>query len=226
MRVRACPRGPKHRRARALAIVALAVGLVGVAFPASAGAYVYWINWNQTTAQGSIGRANLDGTGANQNFITFPTGLEFEPRGVAVDGAHIYWGHGAIGRANIDGTGVDESFITAPHDAGAVAVDGSHIYWGYGNAISRADLDGTNISDHIAGGGVISVKGLAVYSSPASGGGHIFYADAANGEIGRANLDGARTTRTSSSRPVSGCSRNGRSMKGLRSTRPASTGHR
>jgi sugar lactone lactonase YvrE len=54
-----------------------------------------------------IGRANLDGTGANPNFITSAT----NPDGLAVDGSHIYWansGSTTIGRANLDGTGVDQ----------------------------------------------------------------------------------------------------------------------
>ena len=36
---------------------------------------------------GTIGRANLDGTGVNQGFI----GAGTDPCGVAVDGAHVYW---------------------------------------------------------------------------------------------------------------------------------------
>jgi hypothetical protein len=35
-----------------------------------------------------IGRANLDGTDVKQDFITAGIG---DPRGVAVDGAHVYW---------------------------------------------------------------------------------------------------------------------------------------
>src|SRR4249920_4219609 len=51
----------------------------------------------------AIGRANLNGTGANQNFIT---GIGF-PIGVAVDPGHVYWADlhtDAIGRANLDGS--------------------------------------------------------------------------------------------------------------------------
>ena len=36
---------------------------------------------------GTIGRANLDGTGVDPDFIS---GIGY-PRGVAVDGAHVYW---------------------------------------------------------------------------------------------------------------------------------------
>ena len=185
-------RNLEQRRARVrVAILLVTAALIVLALPSSAGAFVYWINWNHTTAQGSIGRANLDGTGANQNFITFPTGLEYEPHGVAVDGSHIYWAHGAIGRANLDGTGVDESFITPSHNAFAVAVDGSHVYWGGSDVVGRADLGGTNVSD-IAGCCTENIQGIAVYNTLVSGGGHIYYADRSSGEIGRANLDGSQ----------------------------------
>ena len=48
----------------------------------AANAYVYWTNNNNT-----IGRANLNGTGVNRNFIR---GGRY-PLGVAVDAAHVYW---------------------------------------------------------------------------------------------------------------------------------------
>ena len=75
-----------------------------------------------------IGRANLDGTGVNQSFIT---GVS-SPTGVAVDAGHVYWANVAadtIGRANLDGTGVNQSFITGAGGPCGVAVDAGHIYW-------------------------------------------------------------------------------------------------
>ena len=77
--------------------------------------HVYWTNIN-----GTIGRANLDGTGVDQSFITDTSAI-----GVAVDADHVYWSDastGTIGRANLDGTGVDESFITGASTPFAVAV--------------------------------------------------------------------------------------------------------
>ena len=74
----------------------------------------------------TIGRANLNGSGANESFIT---GAQ-DPAGVAVNGSHIYWsnfgslaGTGTtIGRANLNGTGVDQHFINAPRNPRGVAV--------------------------------------------------------------------------------------------------------
>src|SRR5690242_12504234 len=87
--------------------VLVAFALVLVSAPA-ADAFVYWTNFN---VNGTIGRADADGSNANQSFIT---GARL-PHGLAVSGAHAYWanfGNDAIGRANLDGTGTNQSFIT------------------------------------------------------------------------------------------------------------------
>ena len=76
--------------------------------------YIYWANSDSTT----IGRANLDGTGVNQNFIT---GTSYA-NGLAVDGNYVYWTNmvtGTIGRANLDGTGVNQNFITTAGGGGS-----------------------------------------------------------------------------------------------------------
>ena len=67
--------------------------------------------------RGTIGRANLDGTGVDQSFISGAGAA----RDVAVDAGHVYWTDfdaQTIGRANLDGSGIDRSFIS-----GAGAVD-------------------------------------------------------------------------------------------------------
>src|SRR5262249_4411359 len=60
------------------------------------GTHIYWANNSAFT----IGRANLDGTGVNQNFIT-DAGADV--RSVAVDATSIYWAeyNGSIRRANL-----------------------------------------------------------------------------------------------------------------------------
>ena len=57
-----------HRRL-GLGVIAVAVALLALATPA--GAYVYWGNVNTN----SIARANLDGSGVNNNFINLPDGM-------------------------------------------------------------------------------------------------------------------------------------------------------
>ena len=81
-------------------------------------AHLYWANGLSDT----IGRANLDGSRADQVFIDGAN----RPCGVAVDGAHLYWangGDGTIGRANLDGTGANQSFIGGAMGPCGVAVD-------------------------------------------------------------------------------------------------------
>ena len=133
------------------AAVAFAMLVVAAfAFAARADALIYWANANTKT----IGRANLDGTGANQGFIKVVGGF---PNGVAVDGAHIYWAvpnANTIGRANLDGTGTDQTFITGANGPEGVAVDGGHVYWtnAGSNSIGRANLDGTGVEQNFITG--------------------------------------------------------------------------
>jgi hypothetical protein len=87
-------------------------------------AHIYWTNFGGLSTgspPGTIGRANLDGTGTNPQFITGA----HNPAGIAVDATHIYWanyGSGTIGRANLDGTATNQSFVrrAGPSD---IAVD-------------------------------------------------------------------------------------------------------
>ena len=82
---------------------------------------------------GTIGRANLDGTGVDRASSP-PVRLApaYSQGGVAVDANHIYWTNrtaSTIGRANLDGTNVDQSFITGAATRRDVAVDAGHVYW-------------------------------------------------------------------------------------------------
>src|SRR5436305_1154757 len=122
--------GVRSRLTARLVASAVALGLAGAS---PAGAYVYWANANGPGPV--LPRVNLDGTGANPNFITGVNSAQ----GVSVDSAHVYWGNNSfppsIGRANLDGTGVNQNFIAvagSPTGTGSVtgvAVDGAHVYW-------------------------------------------------------------------------------------------------
>jgi hypothetical protein len=162
------------------------------------GGFIYWANrydcfgptW--TCPYGSIGRANLDGTGGQ--FLI--SGLD-GPSGVAVNSTHIYWTSSyvsegsshpgtTVGRANLDGTDVDESFITGASGPQGVAVDGAHVYWTNATGeIGRANLDGTDVDKSFVTGLPSNLEGLAVNST------HIYWTRTpayVNGEIGRAPL--------------------------------------
>lgn len=172
--------------------VAVAVGCWLLA-PADTSAYVYWADY---TAD-AIGRANLDGSGVDQTFITGASNAG----GVAVDGRYIYWSaramptqtrpRNAIVRANLDGTGVRQQLLVG-YGASDLEVHGQYIYWTnyVTNTIGRASLDGSGFEKSF-----ISAKGpfgVAVDSR------YIYWtfdgtpADVSPADtIGRANLDGS-----------------------------------
>jgi virginiamycin B lyase len=161
-------------------IAALAI-LFSLVFAAAAHAYVYW---GDPTA-GTIGRANLDGTGATDAFIQ--TGGK--PIGVAVNAAHIYWANesgGTIGRANIEGGEVEPNFITGIKSPYGVAVSPTAIFWPSltGNEIGKANLDGS-------GKTLAFVTGVTDPCSIAIDGGHVYWGGGATPAfVGRATLAG------------------------------------
>src|SRR3954470_1791843 len=132
---------PMLESVRAFLVLAGALLLPFAAAP-GAGAHVYWAN----KYDDAIGRANLDGGGLNQSFIT---GIRqnSHPVGLAVDGAHVYWTNydapDRIGRAALDGSAVNDGFVTGAANPVGVAVDGAHLYWTNATTgtIGRADLD-------------------------------------------------------------------------------------
>ncbi len=145
------------------------------------GQYIYWATFGSL---GTIGRSNLDGSGANPTFISGA----FGPVGVAVDGQHVYWANrnlGTIGRANLDGSNPNENFIAGATFPEGVAVDSRHIYWandGTGT-IGRANLDGSSPDQSFITGGTFP-------GSVTVDGQHVYWADGV-GTVGRANLDGS-----------------------------------
>jgi hypothetical protein len=153
--------------------------------------HVYWTN-----NSGAIGRANLDGTGRDDNFLPLDAGANC---GVAVNANYIYWTrqHG-LGRANLDGSGMNTQFIA---DAGGgttngVAVDANYVYWGDvdQNKVGRADLAGTNPNASFIST-TNGVRGVAVDAA------HVYWANywAGGGggtTIGRADLAGTNPSNT------------------------------
>jgi hypothetical protein len=116
--------------------------------PHAHGNFVYWANQSPGS---TIGRAKINGTGANNNFIA---GIN-QPRGVAVDSRFIYWAEGgggtaSIGRANLDGSGVNHQFITTNvSNPVGLAATSTGLYWtnevGMSSpTIGHANIDGSN----------------------------------------------------------------------------------
>ncbi len=158
---------------------------------------IYWTN-NFT---GTIGRAQLDGTGIDESFITGAQNLI----AVTVHGDHIYWtnvgagglGNGPIGRARLDGTKVEQDWLMAGGPAGVV-VEGEHIYWtndgeagalGGGQSVGRARLDGTQVEQSFITG-ASNPNGIAASRT------HVYWANAGSGTVGPAKLDGTEVNQS------------------------------
>ena len=173
-------------RARLLAFAAAFAVVVCGWLAAQANAFVYWTNSDNS----AIARANLDGTGANQSFITGGN----NPAGLAVDGQYVYWTNtfsSSIGRANLDGTGVDQSFISDANGAWGLSVDGHYVYWSNyaGGTIGRANLDGTGVNQSFITGANFP-EGVVI------DGQYVYWTNNLGNTIGRANLDGTGVDQT------------------------------
>jgi hypothetical protein len=169
--------------------VLLAALVLLIAVPHARGNFVYWANGG---TQGSIGRAKINGTGANNNFIT---GLN-QPSEVDVDSKFIYWsesGTNRIGRANLDGSGVNPSFVTTGVSGplGLAVTANSGIFWVNHDAttdtVGHANLDGSNPVGNFFDSGSVDVCGLAADQS------FVYWLNTSGGPltIGRAPFSGA-----------------------------------
>jgi virginiamycin B lyase len=149
-------------------------------------AHLYWAN----PARGSISRADLDGTGVEEDFIG---GLN-HPRWVAVDGEHIYWtsARGTIGRARLDGGAPEPNFIDSTGKLQGIAVNGGKLYWADdGNhSIGRANVDGSGVEPNFHPLGRAEFpQGVAVDGS------HIYWTEnEPAGYVSRSNIDGTHET--------------------------------
>ena len=112
--------------------------------------YVYWSTFRALQGDGTIWRANLDGT----NPVQLAQGLD-APQGLAVDANYLYWANdgNSIMRAPLNSAFIPETIVTGQSVPVALAVDATHIYWSnFGNnTIWRANLDGTNPQQIISG---------------------------------------------------------------------------
>lgn len=165
----------------------------GTAIDSAAGR-VYWLNRGNG---GSIGYANLDGSGAG---LLNTSGASFaEPSGLAIDppAGKIYWGNsesgnGSIGFANLNGSGgglLRPTGATIEPDALTVDPVNGRIYWSNFTAdeISYAKLDGSSAQDiDTSAATVDGPEGVAVASRT----GRVYWANREGDSVGFAGIDG------------------------------------
>jgi virginiamycin B lyase len=157
--------------------------------------HVYWTNTGRideggplVEGGGTIGRANLDGSEVEADFIRGAT----NPQGIAVNATHIYWANArpaiTIGRAAIDGSAVEESFfkVIGNDVPFGVALSGSDVCFGSneeGNKnafVTCLPLGGGAEKLLFVGKG--AVRGVAIDAT------HIYWANPETETIGVANL--------------------------------------
>jgi hypothetical protein len=165
----------------------------GTAIDSAAGK-VYWLNRGNG---GSIGYANLDGSGAG---LLNTSGASFaQPSGLAIDPVadRIYWGNsesgnGSIGFADLNGGGgglLRPAGATTEPNALAVDPVNARIYWSNPTAdkLSYAKLDGSSGRDIDTSGAVVDgPDGVAV--TPQTG--RVYWANREGNSIGYAGVDG------------------------------------
>jgi hypothetical protein len=144
--------------------------------------HIFWVNRGNPNAvtTSHIGRARLDGTQVNQQFIP---NVGTEACGVAVNGTHIFWGTGtetSVGRANLSGTGKDVTFIGGQgSDICGVAVNSTYIF-------AALNTAGTIRRYPLGGGGATTLGGASIPCGVAANATHIYWANRGSGYIGRA----------------------------------------
>ena len=140
---------PLRRQALiAVLVAALLAAIVLLLLPPKAnGNFVYWANDGPA---GSIGRAKINGTGANNNFITGQNDPTSDCGGLQVHLLDEGRTPASIGRANLDGSGANPNFITAgvSNPKGIAVTLNNGIYWanttGSPDSIGHANIDGSN----------------------------------------------------------------------------------
>lgn len=155
--------------------------------------HIYWAN----PTRGSIGRAGLDGSGVEEDFVA---GVG-QPRWVAVDDEYVYWtnagaaegpGEGTIGRARLDGGAPEPDFISGASKPQGIAINDSHIFWANDgtHAIARAKIDGSEVEPVFHFLGVVEVpQGVALDDS------HIYWTvNSPTSYVSRSDLDGSHET--------------------------------
>ena len=108
------------------------------------GTHIFWgtAGVQGVPGGGTVGRANLNGTGADPDFID---NQQSAVCGVDVTASSLYWGNqtsNKIGRALVDGQGANSNYIADVGIVCGVAVNSTHIHWasqGFA-AIGRAPI--------------------------------------------------------------------------------------
>jgi virginiamycin B lyase len=163
--------------------------------------YIFWTDrgpldeGSPQAGQGSIGRADLDGTDADP---TCYPGLT-NPRSIAARPDFIYWttpdvsatfGEGNVGRAELGCNEPSTKTLIDNFASGDIAVDANHIYFSFTSNnvgfIRRYTLDGEGDAD----APIVGMPGVQSPPSLTLDGTHLYWTNPVTQEIGRSDLAG------------------------------------
>lgn len=153
------------------------------------GGRIYWswrtfIGTDPASIVTGLGRANIDGSGVEQNFIRIGTGLASDLGGaVAVGGPYLFWVKSTdsvlfapqVMRATLDGQAVTK-FVDSrgryPSFPNRIASNARYLYFNDDMAIGRIDINGGDIADfgfpRLGGLGAIALDSAHLYWSGSS----------------------------------------------------------
>jgi streptogramin lyase len=164
--------------------------ITGISTPSGVAVNSHYVYWASNGEQ-RIGRASLDGLSREPNLVAAES-----PCAVALDSGHVYWTSATlvpehVGRASLNGAEAQQWVtINSPSPCG-LAVNSANIFWdGFGifgfngTTIGRANTSTGGGVDNSLIGDASGPCGLTIDST-----GHLWWANAANGTIGRARTD-------------------------------------
>ncbi|MGH2961169.1 MAG: Ig-like domain-containing protein, partial [Solirubrobacterales bacterium] len=129
----------------------------------------YWANFTEGVTPGAIGRADLDGTDPDDDWIPSPNASN--PTNVAVDAGHVYWTNAglpnSIGRANLNGTSPNRDFITGLSFLQGLAVDALSVPSCRGTSASTGHAEPVGVTLPCTSGG--GARTFAIARQPAHG---------------------------------------------------------
>jgi hypothetical protein len=152
---------------------------------------------------GNLGRANLDGSDANPNFINVNPGVsdptqQVEDSNPVANGGFVYYitGIGSIGRVGLDGSDLDNDWIanaTSPGVEAQLALDDQYLYVTNqaSGTIGRFHLTDGSQAGFGPTPGSQFISGLDTPTAVAVSDGAIYWGDSGTGQIGSALLPAA-----------------------------------
>lgn len=145
---------------------------------AVSGSFIFWANSGATEGTRKIGRANLNGTGAIQTFIT--AGGNSGAFGLAVSEPYVFWTNPAlssVGRATTAGAEIKPQLVSTGPEPRGIAAGATGIYWVNGGAgtIARAGVNGEGAEAALVKGRS-RPRGIAVDAA------HLYWTEDRSGE--------------------------------------------